>query len=90
MIRLKNFDAFQLPDAMDVFCSWDEPLVFGEWIQWDNGENYEALGLSGGGTFQVASHWDQTQLAPYNGMYITHLSIYPLSSSLIFIENMDR
>ena len=60
----------------DINLTWDAPSS-GGWIEWDSGENGDdGIGLTGGGTFFVASHWEPADLANYNGMYITKLSYY--------------
>ncbi|MCD4745265.1 MAG: T9SS type A sorting domain-containing protein [Bacteroidales bacterium] len=61
----------------NVQLFWEEPITPGDWIHWDNGENYTSVGLTNGGTFLVASRWDQTNLAPYNGQYLTKVCIFP-------------
>jgi hypothetical protein len=57
---------------------WPPPPKF---IHWDNGENYEAIGLTSGGDFLVASRWEETDLVEYDGMYLTEIAFYPLGPS---------
>jgi hypothetical protein len=49
----------------EIHLNWHSPFVcgtgvpgYGQWIHWDSGENAGGIGLAGGGTFSVASHWD--------------------------------
>ena len=58
---------------------WDPPgSGMSQWIQWDAGvNNGNGVGLTNGGTFFVASHWEPTDLAPYNGMELSRIAFYP-------------
>jgi hypothetical protein len=62
----------------DVHVSWQAPgsLPPAQWIQWDDGVYFTAVGLTGGGTFQVASKWSVADIAPYSGMYLKHIKFY--------------
>ncbi len=63
----------------DVQLNWDTPIAggTGEWIQWDDGTNGDdGIGLTGGGTFYVASHWETYDLITYDSMYLTKISYY--------------
>ena len=63
-----------------VVLNWTSPggSPTGEWIQWDAGTNTgNGIGLTAGGTFYVASHWLPAELAAYDGMDVTQLSIFP-------------
>ncbi len=60
---------------------WDAqniPMPLYEWIHWDSGENYNGIGLTDGGTFSVASRWDESQLVEYEGSSITKVRVVPL------------
>ncbi|MEZ5197077.1 MAG: T9SS type A sorting domain-containing protein [Bacteroidales bacterium] len=49
----------------------------GGWIQWDAGvNNGNGIGATGGGTFDVASHWAPADLTPYNGFSLTKVNFY--------------
>jgi hypothetical protein len=48
-----------------------------EWWSYDNGENFDGIGLSNGGSFDVAIRFSPEQLAPYNGMKITKVKFFP-------------
>jgi hypothetical protein len=63
----------------DFLLEWDPPSGgAGEWIQWDAGvNNGNGVGLTNGGTFYVASHWTQADLAPYYGMSLSKISFFP-------------
>ncbi|MCK9618881.1 MAG: carboxypeptidase regulatory-like domain-containing protein, partial [Lentimicrobiaceae bacterium] len=63
----------------DVHLTWEEPSVViapGEWIHWDNGENYDGIGLTGGGSFMAAIRWDAAQIAQYDGLYLKQVNFF--------------
>ncbi len=50
----------------------------GEWIQWDAGvNNGNGIGLTAGGSFNVASRWTPADLAAYNGLTLSQVSFFP-------------
>ncbi|MCB2219824.1 MAG: T9SS type A sorting domain-containing protein [Bacteroidetes bacterium] len=59
----------------DIILTWDEPGLETE-LAWDNGINNDAIGLTNGGTFSVASHWTPAELAPYNGMSLDKITFF--------------
>lgn len=64
----------------DLLLQWQPPSGggVGEWIQWDAGvNNGNGIGLTNGGTFYVASHWTQADLASYYGMSLSKISFFP-------------
>ncbi|MBN2175381.1 MAG: T9SS type A sorting domain-containing protein, partial [Bacteroidales bacterium] len=66
-------------DECDVHLEWDAPGGGGEgqWIYWDQQVNgADGIGLTAGGTFYCASHWNPSDLAPYDGMYMTKMNWY--------------
>jgi hypothetical protein len=72
----------ELLECDDVLLTWDVPGEYtGQWIHWDNGENYDAIGLTSGGSFMVASRWEVTDLAAYDGMYLAKIKFYPRGAS---------
>jgi len=65
---------------LDIYLYWSPPLisvVAHEWIMWDDGVHFGGVGLTGGGVFSVASHWDADQITAYEGMYITNIRFVP-------------
>ncbi len=55
---------------------WDAPGL-SDWLQWDNGINGDdGVGVSGGGTFYVASHWYPDDLSSYGGFYLNKIKYY--------------
>jgi hypothetical protein len=63
----------------DIDLTWDAPVT-GAWLAWDSGENGSAVGLTNGGTFYAASHWEPADLANYNGMYLTKMTFFDNST----------
>ena len=65
-----------------VDLTWDAPPT-GFWIEWDDGVNGDdGIGLTGGGTFYVASHWEPADLTNYDGMYLTKISFFPYTNAV--------
>ena len=68
-----------------VLLTWNIPgPPSGFWIHWDTGENYNTVGLTSGGTFLVASRWEEENLASYHGMFITQVALYPTGPNTIY------
>ena len=60
-----------------VNVTWSEPGTGGgEWIQWDTDENADQIGLTNGGTFDVASRWSVADLTDYVGMSLHSVKFY--------------
>lgn len=47
-----------------------------EWLHYDDGVNFDGIGLLEGGNFDVAIRFTPEQLAPYNGLKITKFKIF--------------
>ncbi|NOX86050.1 MAG: hypothetical protein GXO86_08820 [Chlorobi bacterium] len=48
------------------------------WIEWDDGTNFTAIGLTDGGTFTVAARWDAGGLPPeLTGTSVTKIKFFP-------------
>jgi hypothetical protein len=62
----------------DVTVTWSPPGTPPAWIHWDDGVNYDGIGLTGGGFFYVAARFGPDQLADYDGMYLTTVALFPL------------
>ncbi|MBE9491514.1 MAG: T9SS type A sorting domain-containing protein, partial [Bacteroidetes bacterium] len=61
----------------DIVLTWDAPGNV--WMQWDDGVNPgNGIGLIGGGTFSVSSHWDPASLEDYNGLTLTKIQFFAL------------
>jgi hypothetical protein len=48
-----------------------------EWLHWDDGQNHDGIGLTDGGSFDVAIGFIPAQLAQYDGYQITKIRIFP-------------
>ncbi|MCF7858240.1 MAG: T9SS type A sorting domain-containing protein [Candidatus Cloacimonetes bacterium] len=69
--------AADVSDYNDVVLTWEAPSGAAEWLRWDSGENFDAIGLTAGGTFLVAAKWDPADLTEYDGAQITKLEFFP-------------
>ncbi|MFP4470736.1 MAG: T9SS type A sorting domain-containing protein [Bacteroidales bacterium] len=73
-----------LPAPTDMSAYWYEGINL-NWglddlpgpLHWDNGFNDDGIGLTAGGTFRVASHWEPDQLQDYDGYYIREMQLFP-------------
>jgi hypothetical protein len=45
-------------------------------LQWDDGVNFNTIGLTSGGTFQVAARFPASVTGPYTGYNLTQMEIY--------------
>jgi subtilisin family serine protease len=54
--------------------------TIGEWIHWDSGETHGTVGLISSGEFSIASRWEPSDLADYDGKYISAISFLPTST----------
>ncbi|PKP36187.1 MAG: hypothetical protein CVT97_09485, partial [Bacteroidetes bacterium HGW-Bacteroidetes-14] len=66
-----------LPFVEQVILNWEAPESTGPgisaWLGWDDGVNNDAIGLQGGGTFNVAVRFTPAQLAQYAGTSLTKI-----------------
>jgi hypothetical protein len=68
----------QVSNVFDVNLSWLSPFATEPvWIHWDDGENFDAIGLTGeGGTFSVAARFIPDQISPYDGFGLTTIAFF--------------
>ncbi len=59
----------------DINLEWTAPAT-GAILQWDDGINDDAIGLTDGGTFSVASHWEPGDLTEYDGMMLEKIAFF--------------
>ena len=67
---------WNVEDDFGAEICWEAPYIPGpisEWIHWDDGTPFSAIGLTDGGTFSVAARWDAGQLSDYAGTSITKM-----------------
>ena len=66
-----------------AYLTWTKPSCTGgsgpvpQWIKYDNGTYSNAIGLNGGGTFDVAARFAVSQIAPLAGGSVTKVQFYP-------------
>ncbi|MFO7660337.1 MAG: carboxypeptidase regulatory-like domain-containing protein, partial [Candidatus Cloacimonadaceae bacterium] len=62
----------------NVTVTWRVPgTAGGEWIQYDSGINNDSIGLTAGGTFDVASRWPAADLEDFVGMSLFAVNFFP-------------
>ncbi len=49
----------------------------GQWIKWDNGENFTGIGTDNAANFSVASRWEPSDLADFEEYVITSIRFFP-------------
>jgi uncharacterized protein YegP (UPF0339 family) len=62
-------------EAVDL--SWVLKFAEPAWLQWDSGTNDDGIGLTDGGTFDVAAHWDADMLVDYEGLSVAQVAFFP-------------
>ena len=70
------------PGSPDVMLTWEHP---GNWIHWDDGTNYDGIGLTGGGFFYVAVRFNTDFLADYDGMNLTKIALFPRGPNTTYV-----
>jgi len=53
------------------------------WLHYDNGENFDGIGMNAGGDFDVAIRFASSDIAEYNGWQITKIKFFPKVGSPI-------
>ncbi len=75
----------EVSSQVDVSLTWDEPIdPNNAWLNYDNGENEDGIGLQSGGSFLVSARWETYQLTPYDGMFIDVVRFFPRSETASF------
>ena len=63
-----------------VHLAWEAPQAPGGIMRWDDGINYDGIGLANPGSFSVAARWTGYQLTDYDGLYLTNVDFFPRSN----------
>jgi hypothetical protein len=75
--------AINTPHGDQILLTWEGPNTTppgpSGWLFWDDGTNADAIGLRGGGTFNVAVRFTPAQLAEYAGTSMTKIRMFPYS-----------
>ncbi|MCF8302127.1 MAG: T9SS type A sorting domain-containing protein [Bacteroidales bacterium] len=64
-------------DGNTVMLTWETPGVNPQWIHWDDGTNGNSIGLTSGGSFELAAKWDPSHIMDFDGFSITKVKIFP-------------
>ena len=70
-----------------IELNWTPPAGGGsiaEWIHWDDGVNYDAIGTGAAVEFDVAARWEPSQLVTYEGASVTQISFYPYEAAATY------
>ncbi|PKP45387.1 MAG: hypothetical protein CVT94_18195 [Bacteroidetes bacterium HGW-Bacteroidetes-11] len=85
-----NFSAYNsnwYPTVVELY--WESPMLNNPtWLHYDDGQNDDAIGLQGGGTFSYAIKYTAQQLVQYAGSSVTKIKFFPCSDSPEFIFNI--
>jgi hypothetical protein len=70
----------------DVSLTWTPPtgMIYQDWIHYDDGINYDAVGTNAALNFDVAARWTQTELSGITDRYITKVKFYPYEDSCAY------
>lgn len=60
------------------------PMAPPDWLFYDDGSNYDAIGLTGGGTFYTAIRFTSQQLEQYAGRTISMFRFFPVEQGSSF------
>jgi hypothetical protein len=73
-----------LVDSTNVLLNWNAPFG-GELteLSWSTGIASSAIGMSSGSTFAIASRWEPSQIAAYDGFILHQFSFYQTSASSV-------
>lgn len=66
-----------------VFTTGQGGQPVNEWLHYDDGENFDGIGLTDDGGFDVVIRFTPDQLAPYGGMAITKIKFFGLEGDPI-------
>ena len=61
--------------GQDVSLTWQAPDA-DRWLRWDNGSNFDAIGLTSGGTFEASARFPSSVMIPLIGKDLTEVEIY--------------
>ncbi|MCD4829556.1 MAG: T9SS type A sorting domain-containing protein [Candidatus Cloacimonetes bacterium] len=65
-----------------VYLRWVRPNSGGGegWIHWDDGTNYDAIGVGGSAQIDVAARFAPVDLDPFAGGTLTHIRFFPMEA----------
>jgi hypothetical protein len=67
--------------------NWKSPEFMGpddQWLHWDDGINYDAIGANAAIEFEVAARWSPEQLSAFEGGSVTQISFYPYEEAATY------
>jgi hypothetical protein len=74
-----NLDATLAYNPFGMVLNWESPegIPVDQWIHWDDGVNYNAVGIGAPTEMDVAARWEPGQLTEFEGDSITQISFFP-------------
>ncbi len=69
-----------------LILNWTSPIPdeIHEWINWDDGVNYQAIGTDAAAEFDCAARWGPSQLTDYDGSSVTQVAFYPAEAAATY------
>jgi len=66
-----------------MFLDWEAPsgTNIDDWIHWDDGVNYNSIGIPTGEYIDVASRWEPAHLNEFEGATIKQVAFFPTEAS---------
>ena len=63
----------------NIYLAWNSPMggPVAEWLHWDDGVNYDAIGTGAAAEFDCAARWEPSQLTDYDGTSVTQIAFFP-------------
>jgi len=80
--------ATEATDGSNVSITWmaPNPGAVGEWLHYDNGENYDSIGTGGAADFDVAIRFPASALQDYAGMSLYAVKAWPAQAGTFSIR----
>jgi len=81
-----ELEAYLYYSPFGMYLDWEAPegTTSDQWIHWDDGENFTAIGIGSPVPFDVAARWESGQLTEFEGDSITKIAFFPNEESSIY------
>jgi hypothetical protein len=72
-------------DYDDILLTWAAGQApIDEWIHWDDGTNFTAIGTGAAAEFDAAARWEPSQLAEFEGASVTEVAFFPAEAAATY------